>query len=840
MKESFVILPEKSQKTEDYIINNKNIKQIIRLYNCVVKTIRNNINKNYGKISEWNVSNVTDMKELFKEHITFNEDISKWNVSNVTDMSHMFEGASQFNQPLNKWNVSNVTNMAVMFGGADSFNQPLDNWNVSSVTDMSEMFYRTLHFNQNIDKWNVSQVKNMNNMFYATRFNLPLNNWNVSNVKNMWSMFAESEFNQPLNNWDVSNVTTMEHMFAENVFNQPLNDWNVSNVTDMTQMFSCNNSFNQPLNNWNVSSVTTMYCMFYEAFSFNQPLNNWNISKVKNVECMFYKTKYINQPTKNWLIFKKKHILFVNRIRSFLSTTEMDHLQDFNLLSLSETELLLFIHNFISDNELKDRIQSDLFYDDDLIKLLKKKFDFNNIIIKSSNFKQIYANFKEKINYLYNCNKIKIDRSIIELSENFAKAELGNIDLKEYRAKQQIKMVLSNQSNQLIKKQHKTAAKAIEEAKKAEEKVKKAAEKTAKAIEEAKKAEEKVKKAAEKTAKTIEAAKKAAKAVEEAKKAVKEAAEKAAEKAAKKAAEDLLEEYSDIKEKTTKINNKRKKKKKNRNTKYIKNNNNFSKSIDKVSVEIADSNRITNNLDRNDLSIKVREILQHLNLEEQLGPIFLKHKINDNALPFLDVQNLFEIGINNNDAIKIITAISKYESDYGIKKTFDSNNNSDSKLHNYKLSDKLNNILCSLDIDEKIINIFIKEEIDDTDISSLTISDLEDIGISKDIGQKLLDAFNDSKKTKCDSVRNNNKIIDLFTNIVPEEFICPITLDLMKDPVMASDGNSYERSEIENWFKLGNKTSPKTNDILEYTLLIPNNNLKILINEYKERNNIKT
>ena len=60
----------------------------------------------------------------------------------------------------------------------------------------------------------------------------------------------------------------------------------------------------------------------------------------------------------------------------------------------------------------------------------------------------------------------------------------------------------------------------------------------------------------------------------------------------------------------------------------------------------------------------------------------------------------------------------------------------------------------------------------------------------------------------------------------------------MKDPVMASDGNSYERSEIENWFKLGNKTSPKTNDILEYTLLIPNNNLKILINEYKEKNNI--
>ena len=39
--------------------------------------------------------------------------ISQWDVSNVTDMSLVFafEDASSFNQPLNKWNVSNVTNM---------------------------------------------------------------------------------------------------------------------------------------------------------------------------------------------------------------------------------------------------------------------------------------------------------------------------------------------------------------------------------------------------------------------------------------------------------------------------------------------------------------------------------------------------------------------------------------------------------------------------------------------------------------------------------------------------------------------------------------------------------
>ena len=53
-------------------------------------------------------------------------EISNWDVSNVTDMAWMFDDAHIFNQPLNKWNVSNdVTYMRRMFDGADSFNQPL-------------------------------------------------------------------------------------------------------------------------------------------------------------------------------------------------------------------------------------------------------------------------------------------------------------------------------------------------------------------------------------------------------------------------------------------------------------------------------------------------------------------------------------------------------------------------------------------------------------------------------------------------------------------------------------------------------------------------------------------
>ena len=38
----------------------------------------------------------------------FNGDISQWNVSNVTDMGLMFYGCLSFNNDISNWNVSNV------------------------------------------------------------------------------------------------------------------------------------------------------------------------------------------------------------------------------------------------------------------------------------------------------------------------------------------------------------------------------------------------------------------------------------------------------------------------------------------------------------------------------------------------------------------------------------------------------------------------------------------------------------------------------------------------------------------------------------------------------------
>jgi hypothetical protein len=52
-----------------------------------------------------------------------------------------------------------------------------------------------------------------------------------------------------------------------------------------------------------------------------------------------------------------------------------------------------------------------------------------------------------------------------------------------------------------------------------------------------------------------------------------------------------------------------------------------------------------------------------------------------------------------------------------------------------------------------------------------------------------------------------------------DEFLCPITFDLMTDPVVAADGHSYERSPITKWIS-SKENSPRTGEPLESKLLV--------------------
>jgi hypothetical protein len=74
---------------------------------------------------------------------------------------------------------------------------------------------------------------------------------------------------------------------------------------------------------------------------------------------------------------------------------------------------------------------------------------------------------------------------------------------------------------------------------------------------------------------------------------------------------------------------------------------------------------------------------------------------------------------------------------------------------------------------------------------------------------------------------------DIYYVDAPSDMLCPITCAIMKDPVICSDGHTYERKAIETWLRTQNK-SPTTNLPLINKTLIPNVFAKRVIDSYKE------
>mmetsp|Transcript_42509 Transcript_42509/g.136389 ORF Transcript_42509/g.136389 Transcript_42509/m.136389 type:complete len:143 (-) Transcript_42509:101-529(-) len=60
---------------------------------------------------------------------------------------------------------------------------------------------------------------------------------------------------------------------------------------------------------------------------------------------------------------------------------------------------------------------------------------------------------------------------------------------------------------------------------------------------------------------------------------------------------------------------------------------------------------------------------------------------------------------------------------------------------------------------------------------------------------------------------------------LPEDVICPITQEVMENPVVAADGFSYEQGAIEKWFET-HARSPCTGLYLDNKILVPNHALR--------------
>ena len=220
--------------------------------------------KKFGAMREWNTSNVTSFRRLFRGLSFFTADLSKWDVRKVTTMESTFESAVVFNSDISKWKTERLTNMEEMFQRAELFTSDLSKFSTGKVTNMFDLFRGAVSFNSDLATWDTRNCTDMQGMFDGAKsFNSDLANWQIGKVVYCNAMFYEaSSFNSDLSKWDTGNVEQFPTMFqGAVVFNSVVSSWDLSSVETLynalEDMFKDAKKFNQVWcsQNWQDSSI---------------------------------------------------------------------------------------------------------------------------------------------------------------------------------------------------------------------------------------------------------------------------------------------------------------------------------------------------------------------------------------------------------------------------------------------------------------------------------------------------------------------------------------------------------------------------------------------------------
>ena len=176
------------------------------------------------KIHKYFPKSKQELQQIILERIKEegpNVDLNDIDTSKITDMSYLFDSSisklfEDFNGKITFWNVSNVTNMEYMFSFCKKFNCNLSGWNLKNVEDTKFMFKLCTSFEGNgLEKWDVSNIETTRGMFFnCKKFNSNISKWKLSKCFDSSFMFDGcSTFDYDLSNWDLTRVYDYEDMF---------------------------------------------------------------------------------------------------------------------------------------------------------------------------------------------------------------------------------------------------------------------------------------------------------------------------------------------------------------------------------------------------------------------------------------------------------------------------------------------------------------------------------------------------------------------------------------------------------------------------------------------------
>lgn len=114
-------------------------------------------------------------------------------------------------------------------------------------------------------------------------------------------------------------------------------------------------------------------------------------------------------------------------------------------------------------------------------------------------------------------------------------------------------------------------------------------------------------------------------------------------------------------------------------------------------------------------------------------------------------------------------------------------------------------------------------DLEATDRALQMLRDLKELKLKKSTSLKLGSGY------------DNHETVTVTS---PEEFRCPLSKELMRDPVIVANGQTYDRPFIQKWLKSGNRTCPRTQQVLTHTILTPNQLIREMIQQWCKNHGI--
>ena len=127
--------------------NNMNYGEVMNLLNTFYLASLNNTSLPYEALGQFphikaKIKNFVIKVKLIRTNDNIKQAVDEWCKDNSENKINSIKKYG----PISKWDVSNVTNMSEMFYKAKEFNQDISGWDVSKVTNCDDFSYLT-------DKW---------------------------------------------------------------------------------------------------------------------------------------------------------------------------------------------------------------------------------------------------------------------------------------------------------------------------------------------------------------------------------------------------------------------------------------------------------------------------------------------------------------------------------------------------------------------------------------------------------------------------------------------------------------------------------------------------------------